>query len=147
MARLLEEALTAPGHLGNVYSRFHDYSITNELLFLIQGLHEPVASYSRWKSSGRQVRRGAKAKEVVVPVLINEQPPDDETLEDKCEHVGKLIGFKVVRAVFGLSDTEGKDVPGVPTPTWDLATALSKLGISEVPFESTNCNLQGYSHG
>jgi hypothetical protein len=55
--KLLNEALTAPGNLGNTYSRFHDYSITNELLFLMQGLHEPVASYSRWQSLGRQVKR------------------------------------------------------------------------------------------
>ena len=53
--KLLDEALTAPGNMGNVYSRFHDYSITNMMLFMLQGIHEPVASYSRWKSLGRQV--------------------------------------------------------------------------------------------
>jgi len=145
--RLMQEALTAPGNLGNTYSRFHDYSITNELLFLMQGLHEPVASYSRWQSLGRQVLRGARAKEVIVPVLVNEKPPEDETLEEKKERVARLIGFKVVRAVFGVSDTEGKDLPEVPTPGWDLQAALGKLGIREIPFESTNGNLQGASRG
>ncbi len=70
--KLLDEALTAPGNMGNVYSRFHDYSITNMMLFMLQGIHEPVASYSRWKSLGRQVVKGAKAKEVIVPVLVND---------------------------------------------------------------------------
>jgi hypothetical protein len=35
----------------------------------------------------------------------------------------------------------------VPTPGWDLQTALGKFGITEVPFDSTNGNLQGYSRG
>lgn len=144
--QLLNEALTAPGNLGNVYSRFHDYSLTNCLLFLMQGLHEPVASYSRWQSLGRQVVKGAKAKEVIVPLLVNEKPPEDETLEEKRERAARLIGFKVVRAVFGVSDTEGKDLSPVPTPGWDLQKALDKLGIHEAPFTSTNGNLQGYSH-
>lgn len=145
--QLMEEALTAPGNLGNTYSRFHDYSLTNELLFLMQGVHEPVASYSRWKALGRHVLRGAKAKEVIVPVLVNEPAPEDETLEEKRERVARLVGFKLVRAVFGLSDTEGDELPDVPTPGWDLATALEKLGIAEVPFDKTNGNIQGSSHG
>lgn len=148
--KLMEEALTAPGNLGNTYSRFHDYSLTNELLFLIQGIREPVASYSRWKSLGRQVVRGAKAREVIVPVLVNEPSPEDATdemLEAKRDRVAKLIGFKVVRKVFALSDTEGDELPEVPIPGWDLQTALATFGIRETAFDSTNGNLQGYSHG
>src|SRR5690348_11684131 len=70
---LMEEALTVQGSLGNVYSRFHDYSFANQLLFLSQGVHEPVASFSRWKSLGRQVMRGARAKEVIVPIIITDR--------------------------------------------------------------------------
>jgi len=144
---LLDEALTAPGSLTGVYDRFHDYSITNMLLFRMQGIHEPVASFSRWKSLGRHVLQGARAKEVIVPVLINEGPPDGETLEEKHERASKLIGFKVVRAVFARSDTEGPELSPQPTPGWDLATALDTLGIREVPFDNTNGNLQGWSQG
>src|SRR5258708_1517848 len=85
--QLLDEALTAPGNLTGVYDRFHDYSLTNMMLFMMQGIREPVASYSRWKSLGRQVVKGAKAKEVIVPVLVNEAPPEDETLEEKRERL------------------------------------------------------------
>ncbi len=148
-SQLMAEALTAPGHLGNTYSRFHDYSLTNELLFLMQGVHEPIASYSRWKSLGRQVVKGARAKEVIVPVIVNENEPaaDDETLDEKRQRVARLVGFKLVRAVFGLSDTEGAELPDVPTPGWDLQVALQQLGITEVPFDRTNGNIQGSSHG
>jgi hypothetical protein len=149
-AKLLDEALTAPGSLGNVYSRFHDYSLTNMFLFMMQGIHEPVASFSRWKSLGRHVVRGARAKEVIVPVLVNEpapEPAEVEPLEEKRERIARLIGFKVVRAVFALSDTDGSELPPMQLPTWDLPTALAELAIRQVPFESTNGNLQGYSNG
>src|SRR5258706_11349171 len=60
--KLLEQALTAPGSLTGVYDRFHDYSITNMMLFLMQGIFEPVASESRWKSLGRMKRIDARRK-------------------------------------------------------------------------------------
>src|SRR5258708_23040770 len=96
--QLLDEALTAPGSLTGVYDRFHDYSLTNMFLFMMQGIHEPVASYSRWKSLGRQVVKGAKAKEVIVPVLVNEPAnapeiegvkSDEEPHEEQRERVAR----------------------------------------------------------
>lgn len=150
--KLMEEALTAPGNLGDTCLRFWSYSLTNELLFLMQGLHEPVASYSRWKALGRQVVRGARTKEVIVPVLVNElvpepgeEQPTGETAQQKKERIARLIGFKVVRAMFPLSDTEGNELPEVSAPGWNLQTALEKLGVREVPFDKTNGNIQGYS--
>lgn len=147
-SQLMTEALTAPGNLGSVYNRFHDYSLTNMFLFMMQGVHEPVASFSRWKSLGRQVVRGARAKDVIVPVLVHDkspEPADDEPIEGQRERVARLIGFKVVRAVFSLSDTSGPELPPVRLPTWDLPTALARLAIRQAPFVSTNGNLQGYS--
>src|SRR5262249_17963844 len=122
------------------------YSLTNLLLFRMQGIHEPVASFSRWKSLGRYVLGGSRAKEVIVPVLINEAAPN-ETLAEKRERVAKLIGFQVVRTVFALLDTDGAEVVPQPTPGWDYQQALTKLGIRVVAFDSTNGNLQGYSDG
>lgn len=152
--QLMEEALTAPGHLGQTYSRFHDYSLTNEVLFLMQGMHEPVGSRSTWRALGRIILNGARPKQVIVPVLIHEQAPTlegpegkQETLEERRERVARLIGFKLIHGVFPLSDTEGKELPDVSTPGWDLQTALDSFGIKEVPFDSTSGNLQGYSRG
>jgi hypothetical protein len=145
-AGLLQEALTTPGNLSGVYDRFHEYSLTNMLLFRMQDIHEPVASYSRWKALGRQVLRGARAKDVIVPVLITEASPA-APLDEQRDRVARLIGFKLVRAVFALSDTEGPDLPVAPTPGWDVQQALGKLGVREVAFDNTNGNIQGYSHG
>lgn len=145
---LLQEALTAPGNLYGVYDRFHDYSLTNMLLFRAQGVREPVASYKRWQSLGRHVLRGARAKEVIVPLLITEHqaaPPDPT--QEATTNLVRLIGFKVVRGVFALSDTDGPALPPFEHPQWDLPTALDKLKIRRVPFDSLNGNVQGYSVG
>ncbi len=152
--QLMGEALTAPGNLGQTYSRFHDYSLTNEMLFFMQGIHEPVASRSTWLTLGRTLIAGHKPKKVIVPVLVNESAPREEgqesdaeeTPEEKKERVARLIGFKLVHAVFALSDTEGPDIPEKPILGWDWQTALAKFGIQEAPFHHTNGNLQGYSH-
>src|SRR5262245_10044436 len=146
--RLLDEALTAPGNLTGVYDRFHDYSLTNMLVFRMQGIHEPVASASRWKSLGRRVVNWHHRKEVIVPRLVNEpapEPAEGELPAEKRERVARLIGFKVVRAVFALSDIDGPEIPPQPTPGWDYQQALAKLGIREAPFDEVNGNLQGYS--
>ncbi len=145
-SKVIETALTSPGNLFDTYSRFHDYSLGNMVLFRMQNVHEPVAPFSVWKKLGRQVVRGARAKEVIVPVLVHELGPD-ETIEEKRERIARLVGFKVMRAVFGLSDTTGPEIPPRPTPSWNLAQALGKLGIREGPFESPSGNVQGYSHG
>lgn len=149
--KLVREALTAPGNMTGVYDRFHDYSITNMLLFRLQGIHEPVASASRWKQLGRRVIDPTRRNEVIVPRFVYEPAADehaeDEKLEKKRERVARLVGFNVVRAVFALSDTEGEELPSPKPHGWDLITALAKLGVREVPFDSTNGNLQGWSQG
>ncbi len=147
--QLVEEAVTREGKIGIFYSAFHDYSFLNRLMFAMQGIREPVASGSRWRELGRTIRDGAQRKEVIVPKIVKVPVPvtDEETPDEKRERVERLIGFKVVKAVFALSDTEGEELPSVETPGWDLQTALEKLGIREVPFDNTNGNLQGWSKG
>jgi hypothetical protein len=145
--KLLDEALTAPGNLTGVHDRFWDYSFGNMMLFLLQGIHGPVASFSRWKSLGRHVIRGSKAKVVIVPILVNEPALEasssgldesDQSIAEKRERVARLIGFKAVRLVFPLSHTEGKDLPPVEIPGWNEDAALAKRGISQVPLDSTS---------
>jgi len=150
--RLLDEALTAPGDLTGVYDRFHDYSFANMLLFRQQGIHEPVASFSRWKALGRHILKGAKAKEVIVPVVMQEALPLENEAEatptaEHREAVARVIGFKAVRAIFALSDTDGPELPAVKPADWDLQAALGKLGVREVPFDELNGNIHGYSQG
>lgn len=145
--KLLDEALTAPGNLGDTYSRFWPYSLTNMMLFRMQGLHEPVASAKRWAALGRHIVDYSKRKDVIVPLIVHEKPKPDETLEEKRERIGRLVGFKVVRGVFGVSATDGHDLPPVPIPGFDFSTMLEKFGIREAPYTSLDGDLQGYSYG
>src|SRR5258708_17281842 len=147
--KLMEQALTAPGSLTGIYDRFHDYSIGNMMLFLYQGLFEPVASESRWKQLGRTRREGTRKKQVIVPNIRYEPAPPEEgePLEGKRERVARLIGFLVVNGVLGLSDTEGPELPPREIPGWSTEQMLDKFGIRRVPFESFNGNLQAYSRG
>ena len=51
-AKIIETALTAPGNVGNTYNRFYEYSFLNQMYLLMQGVHEPVATWARWKAIG-----------------------------------------------------------------------------------------------
>jgi hypothetical protein len=58
-----------------------------------------------------------------------------------------LIGFKPVKCIFTLSDTEGPELPPMELPEWDEDTALKKLNIRRVRFDMLNGNAQGFSQG
>ena len=70
---LLDEAITKPGIVSEAYSRFHNYSIGNQLLAYVQcamrGIHPgPISTYPGWKALGRYVKRGEKALTLCMPV-------------------------------------------------------------------------------
>src|SRR4051812_16570665 len=100
--RLIETALATPGSVGDVYNRFYNYSFLNQMFLLMQGVVEPVATYKRWLGLGRQVMRGSKAHAIVRPIVI-EKKDDDGEMSDK------RLAFKVVRCLFGVSQTEGDE--------------------------------------
>jgi N-terminal domain of anti-restriction factor ArdC len=136
--KIIETALTAPGNVGNVYSRFYEYSFLNQMFLRMQGVYEPVATMKRWNALGRTVLSGSKAKEIIVPIFAR-KPKEDEDEE------AAIIGFRAVRRIFTLSQTEGEELPPVQVPEWDVDTALEKLGIRQVPFTALSGNVQGYS--
>jgi hypothetical protein len=70
---ILRDAITRPGAIHEAYSRFHSYSIGNQLLALMQcrarGIQPgPIATFVRWKELGRHVRKGEKALTLCMPV-------------------------------------------------------------------------------
>ena len=138
--KIIETALTAPGNVGNVYSRFYSYSFLNQMYLRMQGVAEPVATMKRWNASGRTVLSGSRAKEIIVPIFAKktDEDPDAEPA---------IIGFKAVRRIFTLSQTEGDELPPVALPEWDMDKALRELGIGRIPFDELNGNLQGDSRG
>lgn len=139
-ADLLKVALELPGEAGNTYNRFRRLSMGNQALLMYQGVLEPVHTYKGWLSLGRQVRKGSKAKSIYVPMFRKTEDDNGE----KHEH---LSGFKLVPSMFGVSETDGDDLPPWEPPEWSQSNALRSLKISKVRYSMIDGNTQGYSSG
>ena len=115
---------------------------------VVQGVFEPVATYSRWRELGRQVRKGSKAKVVLAPVMVSRDAKDGNGNivvgdDGKPGRRQVLVGFSDSRTVFGYSDTDGDELPPVELPGWETDVALATLGVDRVPFDMINGNAQG----
>jgi len=144
---LLEGLLTIEGSTGESYRRFWNYSPRNLGFLALQGCPpEPIATFKKWQELGRQVQRGSKAFSILRPITIRvkDNEPDNGGDSDETK---TLRRFKVVRALFPLSQTEGDELPAYEPESWDSATALEALDIQRAPFESYNGNIGGYAVG
>lgn len=138
----MEEALTMPGQMSSVYSRFYNYSFNNQILLWMQGVTEPVNTYQRWSAMNRQVLKGSKAKAILRPITIK--------LKDELDDKGQprqLTKFKLVNCLFTASETEGDALPEYEPPDWSPERAVGALAIREVSFDLLDGNTQGYSMG
>lgn len=138
-ADILEQALTLPGELGDTYSRFIDLSINNQVLLLMQHARGPVNTFSRWKDLDRNVMKGEKAKWIRRPIFRKEK--DESTGEEK----QRLTGFRLVKCMFDVYQTEGEELPPFETSVFSASQALSSLAITQVAFNDLDGNTAGYS--
>ncbi len=106
----------------NVLSRLYNYSASNTMLILTQMPEATmVASFTKWKSLGRSVKKGEHAIKVLSPVpkSYKKKKIDSKTKEVVLDEKGNPIYEKVdfvafkVASVFDVSQTEGKDLPKV----------------------------------
>src|SRR5258707_4126058 len=72
-AALLSEAVKKPGFIHEAYSRFHNYSLGNQLLALFECFERgiqpgPLATFPKWNSLGRHVKKGEKALTLCMPL-------------------------------------------------------------------------------
>jgi len=88
------------------------------------------------------VQKGQKAIALVMPVTIAKK-------DEAGEKTGEVFSMFTLRNNwFVLSQTEGDDYANeVAIPSWDKAKALAALDISEVAFDHTDGNAQGYANG
>ncbi|MBN4063486.1 DUF1738 domain-containing protein [Cardiobacterium sp. AH-315-I02] len=148
-ADLLKEAVNKKGILSQAYSAFHDYSLGNQMLAFMQCLERdievsPINTYNGWKGLNRQVKKGAKAISLCMPVTRKYKGEDKKTGEEKEQTYQSFI-FK--NNWFLLSDTEGDEVPPLKLPEFDVKQALKNLDITEITFEYPNGNVQGFAAG
>lgn len=143
---LLREAIEKPGLISAAYSYFHQYSIGNQVLALVQchdrGIQPgPINTFQGWLERGRHVKKGERALILCMPITCKRRDDTDRDGEDE----GTFTTFVYKPRWFVLSQTEGDEQPVPEIPNWDKARALATLGIEESPFELTDGNTQGYA--
>ena len=86
---LLVEAVNKPGMIMEAYSAFHNYSIGNQVLALVQchgrGLEPvPINTFPGWQALGRTVKRGERALTLCMPVTrkVRNEDSNDSQSED-----------------------------------------------------------------
>lgn len=123
----------------DVMGRFHRYSAGNCLLIAIQRPDASlVAGYERWRSMGRQVRKGERGIMIMAPCLrrVDVDGDADEPAGDtqkKCEKLSALCkpraltGFRVAH-VFDVAQTDGDALPEPGRVEGDAAAAGAAVG-------------------
>lgn len=147
-ADLLQSAVNEPGIISRAYSAFYTYSFGNQLLAMSQCLQRgitpgPLATFPKWKSLGRYVRKGEKAIVLCQPVTVKREPEQADGTESGEADV--FVKFTYRPAWFVLAQTAGDDLPPAVIPSWDRAKALASLDVTEEPFAHLDGNVQGYA--
>jgi hypothetical protein len=111
-AALLATATTDPGTISAAYSAFHNYSLGNIMLAMIQcharGISlGPLASFNRWKELGRYVRKGEKAIELCMPITCKRTIETTDASGDTVNDDATFTRFVFRRNWFVLSQTDG----------------------------------------
>jgi antirestriction protein ArdC len=150
--KLLHDAIHTPGRIHEAYSRFHNYSIGNQLLAMFQcsvrGLQPgPIATFPRWKELGRYVRKGEKALTLCMPVTCKAKHSTRDEQGNETEQESCFTRFVYRNNWFVLAQTEGAEYAPEPLPDWDESRALATLSIERTAFDATDGNTQGYATG
>lgn len=138
-SNLLTEAVTKPGLLSTAYNAFHNYSVGNQVLAIVQCGQRGItpgalSTFPGWKEKGRHVKKGEKALMLCMPISRKAKDGDEG-----------YTSFIYRNRWFVISQTEGQDVEATPPPTWNKELALSTLGIEQIPFDLVSGNVMGYA--
>jgi hypothetical protein len=146
---LLVEAVNKPGIIMDAYSAFHNYSIGNQILALMQcrgrGLEPgPINTFPGWQGLGRSVKRGERALTLCMP--ITRKVRDEGSHDSESEDVERTFTTFVYKPRwFVLSQTVGEEFISPCLPDWNTDHALATLEIEQINFTHTDGNCQGYA--
>jgi antirestriction protein ArdC len=132
------------------YSRFHNYSLGNQLLVLFQcaarGIQPgPLATFPKWKNLGRSVKKGEKAITLCMPITCKRTKEEIAQDGTRQEETFAYTHFTYKPHWFVLAQTEGAEYVAPPMPDWQEEVALRALNVERVPFELVDGNVQGYA--
>jgi N-terminal domain of anti-restriction factor ArdC len=122
------EAVTKPGLIMKAYSVFHQYSVGNQILALVQcqmrGLQPgPINTFPKWKDLNRFVKRGERALSLCMPITCKRREEDSDE-----EHTFTSFVYKA--RWFVLAQTDGQELDPITIPEWDAERALTTLILS-----------------
>jgi len=145
---LLLEAVNKPGLIMEAYSAFHQYSVGNQLLALVQcqmrGLQPgPINTFPGWQALGRNVKRGEHALVLCMPITRKRRKEEANDGNEGEEHTYTSFVYK--SRWFVVSQTVGDDFATPALNQWEAAHALEALSIQQIPFTETDGNCQGYA--
>ena len=145
---LLVEAVNKPGLIMEAYSAFHNYSLGNQVLALIQcqmrGLEPgPINTFPKWKELGRIVKRGERALILCMP--FTRKSRDEENNSDDANGERTYTSFMHKARWFVIGQTVGEEFTPPRMPEWDAERALAALDIERIAFTDTDGNCQGYA--
>lgn len=145
---LLVEAVNKPGLIMEAYSAFHNYSLGNQVLALIQcqmrGLEPgPINTFPKWKELGRIVKRGERALILCMP--FTRKSRDEENNSDDANGERTYTSFMHKARWFVIGQTVGEEFTPPRMPEWDAERALAALDIERIAFTETDGNCQGYA--
>jgi hypothetical protein len=146
---LLVEAVKKPGLIMEAYSAFHNYSIGNQILALVQcqmrGIEPgPINTFPGWQALGRNVKPGERALILCMP--ITRKVHDEEPQGSDGENGERTFtSFMHKARWFVISQTIGDEFKAPRLPEWDAERALAALDIEQIPFTETDGNCQGYA--
>jgi antirestriction protein ArdC len=143
---LLQQAVNQPGTIMKAYSAFHNYSLGNQLLALVQcqlrGIEPgPINTFPKWQDLKRHVKRGEKALTLCMPVTVKRKETNDAGEEQDAS----FTTFVYKSRWFVLAQTDGEAMQLPTLPTWDADKALAALDIQRIAFTETDGNCQGYA--
>jgi antirestriction factor ArdC-like protein len=149
---LLVEAVNKPGMIMEAYSAFHQYSIGNQILALVQcqlrGIEPgPINTFPKWKELGRIVKRGERALILCMPITRKARD-DQENNGDASEGDNgerTFTSFMHKARWFVISQTVGDEFTAPRLPEWESERALAALDVERIVFTDTDGNCQGYA--
>ena len=131
--KAFENPSQLPKALAPVFIRRKDnvpcrqWSWSNQLLTAING-HSDARGYRQWQEVGRHVTKGEKSFQILVPLTKKVEVTDKNTGETSERFA--IYGFKSA-AVFGLSQTEGKELPEADPEVSRWIESLPLMDVAE----------------
>ena len=110
-----------------VMSRFHRYSLANQMLIAAQSpTATKVAGFRAWQRLGRHVKKGSRAIYVFAPIKRRRRSESEDEREPAPTEEEQIVAFRPV-AVFDVSQTRGKPLPEPARMGGDPGDLLGRL--------------------